>query len=80
MYKLSNEQFAILMQAWKLLPAGEAYRRLSTEEQDLLVQADSVWIDVIRKKRTENKAFAKYVAERRKTDKNYCRPKNGRKE
>lgn len=77
MYKLSNEQFDKLKKAVELLPYGEGFRALTENEQNVIVSAEAVLLDLIRQKKEENKKIAEYIAERRKTDKNYARPKKG---
>lgn len=75
---ISVEEFDILEKAVKLLPYGEGFNALSHEEQATILKADLVLQELYRKRKAFNKKTATYVAERRKTDKNYGRgKKNG---
>lgn len=70
---ITNADFSILEQAIMLLPQGEEFEALSTEKQHIIIEADIVLCKLIRKRKEDNKRIAEYIAERRKTDKNYAR-------
>lgn len=72
---ITNKQYEALKAAIYLLPSGDAFTALPKEEQDTIVAAQVVLMDLYRKKKASNKKTADYIANRRKTDKNYARSK-----
>ena len=70
---ITNKQYEALKAAIYLLPSGDAFTALHKEEQDTIVAAQVVLIDLYRKKKASNKKTADYIANKRKTDKNYAR-------
>jgi len=70
---ITNKQYEALKAAIYLLPFGDAFTALPKEEQDTIVAAQVVLIDLYRKKKVSNKKTADYIANKRKTDKNYAR-------
>ena len=70
---ITNKQYEALKAAIYLLPSGDAFTALPKEEQDTIVAAQVVLIDLYRKKKASNKKTADYIANKRKTDKNYAR-------
>ena len=70
---ITNADFEILEKAIMLLPKGAEFEALSTSDQLKIVDADMVLCRLIKKKKEQNKRTAEYIAERRKTDKNYAR-------
>lgn len=72
---ITNKDFEAIEKAVLLLPAGEAFSRLNKETQQIIIDADVVLTKLIHKKKEQNRKTAEYIAERRKTDKNYARPR-----
>lgn len=72
---LKNEEFNTIVKALELLPHGEEFEKLNKENQDIIVNADSTMIGLLKKKKANNKKVAEYIAEKRKTNKNYARSK-----
>ena len=70
---ITNKQYDALKAAIYMLPSGDAFTYLSKEEQDTIVAAQMVLMDLYRKKKASNKKTAAYIANRRKVDKNYAR-------
>lgn len=70
---ITNKQYEALKAAIYLLPSGDAFTALPKEEQDTIVAAQVVLINLYRKKKASNKKTAEYIANKRKTDKNYAR-------
>lgn len=75
---ITNKQYEALKAAIYLLPSGDAFTALPKEEQDTIVAAQVVLMDLYRKKKASNKKTADYIASRRKVDKNYARSKKGK--
>lgn len=70
---ITTAQFKALEDALRLLPQGDAFKALTPEEQTTIAEADKVLIDLIKKRRRDNKRTAEYIAEKRKTNPNYAR-------
>ena len=70
---ITNKQYEALNAAIYLLPSGDAFKALPKEEQETIMAAQVVLIDLARKKMADNKKTAAYIANRRKADKNYAR-------
>ena len=72
---LTNEEFEAIEKALKLLPHGNVFVGLSEEKQDIIINADKVMVNLLKKKKANNKKVAEYIAEKRKSNKNYARSK-----
>ena len=70
---ITNKDFETIKKALELLPHGEDFNRLSKEKQDIIVNADATMVNLLKKKEKDNKRTAEYVANKRKTNKNYAR-------
>lgn len=70
---ITNSDFEAIEKALKLLPHGEAFNALSDDEQKTIIDAEMTMIMLYRKKKANNKRVAEYIAEKRKTNKNYAR-------
>lgn len=70
---ITNKDFEIIKKALELLPHGEDFNGLSKEKQDIIVNADTTMVNLLKKKEKDNKRTAEYVADKRKTNKNYAR-------
>ena len=70
---ITNKDFEVIKKALELLPTGEEFNKLSKEYQDIIVNADTVMVNLLKKKKANNERTSKYIAEKRKTDKNYAR-------
>ena len=75
---ITNKQYEALKAAIYLLPSGDAFTALPKEEQETIVAAQMVLMDLYRKKKASNKKTAAYIANRQKADKNYARSKKGK--
>ena len=53
----------------------DKFKALSKEEQDIIIEADVVMVNLCKKRKRDNERTAEYIAEKRKTDKNYARSK-----
>lgn len=70
---ITNKDFETIKKALELLPHGEDFNGLSKEKQDIIVNADATMVNLLKKKEKDNKRTAEYVADKRKTNKNYAR-------
>lgn len=70
---LTKEEFNIIEKALLLLPQGEEFDKLNKKLQDVILDADCVMISLLKKKEKSNERIAKYIANKRKTNKNYAR-------
>lgn len=70
---LTNEEFNAIKKALELLPHGNAFVGLSEEKQDIIINADRIMLNLLKKKKANNKKVAEYIADKRKSDKNYAR-------
>ena len=70
---ITNSQYEALNRAIYLLPSGDAFKALPKEEQETIMAAQVVLIDLARKKMADNKRVAAYIASKRKADKDYAR-------
>lgn len=70
---ITNSDFKAIEKALELLPHGEAFNDLSEDEQKTILTAEMIMIKLYRKKKANNKRVAEYIAEKRKTNKNYAR-------
>lgn len=70
---ITNRDFEILQKAIALLPHGEDFKNLNPDVQETIVNADMVLMELLRKKSMNNKRTALYIAEKRKSNKNYAR-------
>lgn len=70
---ITNADYEALKAAIELLPEGEAYKSLDHEKQNIIAKADTTLIKLAKKKESDNKKIAAYIAEKRKANKNYAR-------
>lgn len=74
---LTNEEFNTIKRALELLPQGNSFIKLSKKKQDIIISADDTMVKLLQKQKANNKKTAQYIAEKRKTNKNYARSKKG---
>lgn len=72
---VTTKDFKALEEALALFPTGDDFASLPAEVQNIIVEADSVLVRLEKKRRASNKRTADYIAEKRRTDKNYARGK-----
>lgn len=70
---LTNDDFNKIEKALNLLPEGEEFNHLSKEEQQIIIDADTVMINLLKKKKRNNERISGYISEKRKSDKLYAR-------
>ena len=70
---IKNEQYEILLRIRDLLPEGETFINLPKEDQEAIVKFESLLLEYRKEQRDRNTKIAAYVAEKRKTDKNFGR-------
>ena len=58
---LTNEEFNIIKKALELLPHGNAFVGLSEDKQDIIVNADKVMVNLLKKNNAEEKEVTDYV-------------------
>ena len=73
---LTKGDFEKIEKALQLLPYGDAFDGLSKEEQDIIVDADTVMRNLLRKQRADNERTARAIANKRKTNPMYARSKS----
>ena len=69
---ITNKDFETIEKALMIF-VGDEFIRLKPEQQQLLIEADDVMINLAKKKKANNDRTSKYIAEKRKTNKNYAR-------
>ena len=70
---ITNSDYEALKKAVEMLPHGEAFNMLSGEAQQTIVNADTVLLKLLKKKKNDNKRTVAYIAKKRETNKNYAR-------
>lgn len=70
---ITKKQYEAIAQALALLPVGTDFTRLSKSEQHTILCADEVMVELLQKRQADNERTAKYIAEKRKTNKRYAR-------
>ena len=70
---MTNADFKAIEKALMLLPNGEEFRKLDKETQDIITDAEVAMVKLCRKRRLAREKTAAYIAEKRKTNKNYAR-------
>ena len=73
--QIKKDEYEAIENALMLLPQGEWFKRLNEETQTIIINADIALVEILKRKKRSNKKTAEYIAERRKTDKNYARKK-----
>ena len=73
--QIKKDEYEAIENALMLLPQGEWFKRLNEETQTIIINADIAMVEILKRKKRSNKKTAEYIAERRKTDKNYARKK-----
>lgn len=72
MYITKND-FNTLKKAIELLPHEEQFNNLTEDHKNIIIKADAVLIELLKKRKKDNKRQAAYIAEKRKNNKNYAR-------
>lgn len=72
---ITRSDYEIISAALQMLPQGEAFTLLNEEAQQKIIAADRVMVQLLQKKKEQNRRTAAYIADRRKTDKTYARSK-----
>ena len=72
---ITNKQFEALEKAVQMLPHGDLFLALEEKQRDIILQADMVLLELRKKQKRDNERTAKYIADKRKQDKNYARSK-----
>lgn len=70
---MTNADFNKIEKALNLLPHGEQFLALPEDTQKTIIDAQVVLVRICRKKKASNEKTAKYIAEKRKKNKNYAR-------
>ena len=72
---LTNKEFEAIERALDLLPQGKEFKALPKKKQEIIAEADATMMNLLKKKKENNKRIAEYVAMKRKENKNYARKK-----
>lgn len=75
---ITNNDYEKISKAMELLPHGDTFDSLTEEEKQIIVDVDVIMVNLFKKKKADNERVAKYVAKKRKEDKNYARSKGGK--
>ena len=70
---MTNADFEAIEKALRLLPEGKEFDKLDKGTQDIIVNAEVVMVKLYKKRKADNKRTADYIANKRKTNKNYAR-------
>lgn len=70
---ITNSDYKAIERALRLLPQGEEFNALPENEQKTILNAELIMIKLYKKRKANNKRAAEYIAEKRKTNKNYAR-------
>lgn len=70
---ITNNDFDCICKALQLLPHGKEFESLPQDKQDIIVSSDSIMIELVRKKKKDNKRISEYIARKREHNKNYAR-------
>lgn len=58
---LTREEFDTIKKALELLPHGNTFVGLSEEKQDIIINADKVMVNLLKKNNAEEKEVTDYV-------------------
>ena len=70
---ITRNDFNTLKKAVELLPHEAQFNNLTEDQRNIIIKADAVLIELLKKRKKDNKRQAAYIAEKRKTNKNYAR-------
>lgn len=70
---LKNKEYETLKSIMSLFPTGEDFQKLPEDQKALIEKYDTLMLVLYRRKQEGNKKTAEYIAEKRKTNKNYAR-------
>lgn len=70
---ITNKEFDAIKKALDLLPKCAGFDALRKESQDIIINADVVMMNLLKKRERDNKRTAEYIAGKRKVNKNYAR-------
>ena len=70
---MTSSDFEAIEKALNLLPSGEEFNKLDKQTQDTIINAYVVMVKLTQKRKKSNAKTAQYIADRRKTNKNYAR-------
>lgn len=73
---MTNADFKAIEKALRLLPQGAAFDALSKEDQDTIIKADVVMVNLLRKKKKDVARQVAYINNKRKENPNYGRGKS----
>lgn len=72
---ITNADYQAIEKALMLLPHDDDFSVLSQEDQETIITADKVMLQLYQKKKSDNRRTAAYIAEKRKVNKFYARSK-----
>lgn len=70
---MTNTDFKTIEEALKLLPHGEEFNKLPEETQNIIVKADVTMVNLLKKKKRDNKRIRDDLRKRRAENKAYGR-------
>ena len=70
---ITKDQFEALTKIRTLLPSGDQFNELPDHLQQIIIDYDTTLVNLYKKRKADNKRTAAYIAEKRKTNKNYAR-------
>ena len=60
-------------QVGEFVPQGEAFEALPKEQKEAIYKADMAFMAILKRHKAQNKKTARYIASKRKENKNYAR-------
>lgn len=70
---VTNKQYQTIEEVIQILLQGKHFTTLTETEQSTVLNANTIMMDLQKKKEEGNKKNAKLIAEKRKSNPNYCR-------
>ena len=70
---VTNDDFNKIEKALQLLPEGDDLKKLPKAKQKIICEANKTMLKLIEKKEKLNEKTKNYIAEKRKTNKDYAR-------
>lgn len=70
---ITNKDYEVIKAIRDFLPKNEEFNSLSAAEQKKIIDFDITLVNLYQKKKKDNERTAKYIANKRKDNKNYAR-------
>lgn len=70
---LKKEEYETIKEVALLFPTGEDFEKLPEETRDTITRLDVLLSNLYKRQKASNAKTARYIAEKRKTNRNYAR-------